>query len=271
MFGKNPNFRTKLQIAVKVQLVGATAFPAFVFLRPDERLTDLLNDNRSFIPIKHVNGLTDIVSKTAIASIIECLADDDDETAENPTAGDVIHLGADDTAFDDLEPDAGMSAEQSDRRQNADGASHSAGAKSDRANYGENAEKSKSHDRDQSGENDRSSDGRGAGENGAGDNRADPGRRRRKRLLPYEILRVSPDATLEAVRQAYKSRIKAVHPDRLGGLALDDEFSRAALIASQRVNRAYQAILKERERASAADTSSTTEDDDAPDKNSATG
>ncbi|MEZ5916981.1 MAG: hypothetical protein R3C40_05365 [Parvularculaceae bacterium] len=52
-------------------------------------------------------------------------------------------------------------------------------------------------------------------------------------------------ATVEEVRRAYKVRIKAVHPDTLSGLELDDDIAKAAILAAQRVNYAYRQIMGE--------------------------
>ena len=62
----------------------------------------------------------------------------------------------------------------------------------------------------------------------------------------YAALRVSPSATTEEIRSAYKARIKAVHPDRLSAFDLDDEIAKAAVLATQKVNYAYQKIMRER-------------------------
>lgn len=62
----------------------------------------------------------------------------------------------------------------------------------------------------------------------------------------YATLRVTPAATNDEIRMAYKARMKAVHPDRLASLDLDEEISKAALLATQKVNYAYQKIMRDR-------------------------
>ncbi|PQA85525.1 J domain-containing protein [Hyphococcus luteus] len=62
----------------------------------------------------------------------------------------------------------------------------------------------------------------------------------------YAALRVAPSASDEEIRSAYKARMKAVHPDRLSSLGLDEEIAKAAVHASQKVNYAYQKIMRER-------------------------
>lgn len=62
----------------------------------------------------------------------------------------------------------------------------------------------------------------------------------------YAMLKVAPDAGADEIRAAYKARIKAVHPDTMASLGLDEEIAKAALLATQKVNYAYQKIMRER-------------------------
>ncbi len=238
MFGKNPNFRTKLQVAVKVRIGDAEPIVGFVFLRPDERLIDLLNDDRSFIPIKYANGETDIISKTCISNMMECIPEEDEEYNEEEHETGVVDLGDEDAYEDDeegVEEDLlrAAAAAEAKKKENAD-ADDKTAKDADR--------------REQKPKDDDTADSSTSSSSSSHEGPKRP-KRRRGRVDPYKILRVSSEASLDEIRSAYKERIKAVHPDRLGGLELDDEFGKAALVASQRVNRAYQAILKERERA----------------------
>ena len=61
---------------------------------------------------------------------------------------------------------------------------------------------------------------------------------------PYLTLRVSKEASVETVRVAYKDRLKSVHPDMLAALDLDPDLKRAAILSTQKVNRAYQTLMK---------------------------
>ena len=70
-----------------------------------------------------------------------------------------------------------------------------------------------------------------------------------KALKPFDVyaaLRIKPSATNEEIRAAYKARMKAVHPDALAALGLDEDFAKAAVLASQKVNYAYNKIMRER-------------------------
>lgn len=67
-----------------------------------------------------------------------------------------------------------------------------------------------------------------------------------KNFDAYAMLRITPSATNEEIRAAYKARIKAVHPDTFASLGLDEEISKAAVLATQKVNYAYQKIMRDR-------------------------
>jgi hypothetical protein len=175
--------RRKVEVAVTMSLAHDELFSGAVFLDADERLIDLLNDDRAFIPVRRVDGATVIVAKSNIVSIVENVVAAD-EAGQNSSSG---STEARDGDSDHEKPE--------------------------------------------------------------------PDRPRRAAFDPYKVLRITPDATIEEVRRAYKARIKAVHPDTLFGLELDDDIQKAAMTAAQRVNFAYNKILKDR-RASA-------EDDDA--------
>jgi hypothetical protein len=62
----------------------------------------------------------------------------------------------------------------------------------------------------------------------------------------YAMLRIKPTATNDEIRAAYKARMKAVHPDTFASLGLDEEIAKAAVLATQKVNFAYQKIMRER-------------------------
>ena len=62
---------------------------------------------------------------------------------------------------------------------------------------------------------------------------------------PYKILGVSPSATDEEVKAAYRALAKKYHPDNYANSPLDD----LATEKMKEVNEAYDAILEERKRA----------------------
>ena len=74
-----------------------------------------------------------------------------------------------------------------------------------------------------------------------------------RKFDPYAMLRVAPDASVDDIRAAYKKRIKAVHPDSVAALGLDDELAQASLKLSQKINYAYRKIMRDRESAPSAE------------------
>ncbi len=57
---------------------------------------------------------------------------------------------------------------------------------------------------------------------------------------PYEILGVSPSATKEALRAAYKARMQEYHPDKVAHLG--DELQELAHRKAQEIQRAYEQL-----------------------------
>lgn len=160
MFDKSSAaFRHVNSADVRLTIAGQPPVAGVVYLAFGQRLSDLLNDQRAFIPVRLETGETMIVAKNQIASIAET------QGVVEPT--------------------------------------------------------------DQ-------------------DNSVPPRPSQRKGFDPYAVLRIPRDADLDAVRAAYKTRIKAVHPDTVAALDLDDDLSRAALLAAQKVNYAYKKIMRER-------------------------
>ena len=70
----------------------------------------------------------------------------------------------------------------------------------------------------------------------------------RKKFDPYAVLKLDHSATVNEIRAAYKSRIKAVHPDTIAALGLDEDLADAALKKTQKLNYAYRKIMRERGR-----------------------
>ena len=206
MFEKNANARPKFETSVRVSMSDGDQFDAYVFLRVDERLIDLLNDPRAFIPVKKKDGATAIIAKTNIVSIIE-------SDWAYPTAQGYEPEFETELEGIEASPEAEMEAEQAaeDDREKAD------------ADAKEEKEKSRKKEKAKK-----------------------PESQPKKKADPYEILKTSKTASLDEIRAAYKARIKIVHPDTLSGLDVDEEILRAAIHETQRVNRAYRAIMRER-------------------------
>ncbi|MEM8935104.1 MAG: J domain-containing protein [Pseudomonadota bacterium] len=156
MFERGANlYRERRAVAVRLLLAGQPAIDAEVYCLGDERLSDLLNDQRAFIPVSTPEGDM-MVSKSHVVSLVELDAAPEPEREEK------------------AEP------EQSTK------------------------------------------------------------------FDPYAILRIDPSASAEEIRAAYRARIKAVHPDAIASIGLDEDFAKAAHRATQRLNYAYQKIVRER-------------------------
>lgn len=63
---------------------------------------------------------------------------------------------------------------------------------------------------------------------------------------PYELLMVEPTVSDAELRAAWMERVKACHPDRLVALNLDPDIISAARRISQRINSAYDTIVRKR-------------------------
>lgn len=256
MFDRSSTFRNKDAIAVRVTLAGGEPFDAFVFVKLEERLSDLLNDPRSFLPIKRADGTVQMVAKTAIASIVELAtligtASSTASGAEEPIlrpAADQPHdvesaRQKDDTAGANQDGFVGGDDEPPAQPQRA-------AAPGDESRYQTRAEQP--HDRTApKGEPPRGEPPREETSSRETSNDAAPPRpaRARKPLDPYQLLRVPRTATLDEIKRAYKQRIKAVHPDTIASLDLDEDIARAVHLTAQRINQAYDRIMKDFQRA----------------------
>lgn len=230
MFDKGGVHRSKNPVEVTISLTDGELFDASVFLRVDERLIDLLNDPRAFIPVKREDGPAVILAKTSIVSIVERVSAAGHQFGEDhPDASDEPH-----EFF--LESPADERSEETSASQRPPSADDIRTRLKDEGDADE-------------------TDGDFAGPIGSGG--PDEGRtgangkaqRPRRAFDPYRTLRVSRNATDAEVRRAYKARIKAVHPDTFSGLEVDDELSRAAILATQKVNTAYNRIMRQRREA----------------------
>lgn len=79
MFNEDmPHVVKKNKLDVKVLLTTGEDFRGSVYLRKHERVIDLMNDDRSFIPISIDDDVIKVVNKTAIAEISVIIAHEDD-------------------------------------------------------------------------------------------------------------------------------------------------------------------------------------------------
>lgn len=217
MFEKTGSARYKKEVKVTVTLTGQKPFAASVFLMIDERLIDLLNDLRAFIPMRKTNGSVAIVAKANIVSIIEAGAEMDEAPIFDPTM-----------ALPEGE-EAARARQEAKEQAEAEAAYKKAEEQFAKARA-KPAEEPKEESKEKP--------------------------RVRRTYDPYEVLRVARDASTAEIRRAYKARMKAVHPDAIAALDLDEDLERAALLTAQKVNHAYQQLMKERKAAAKADAES---------------
>jgi len=211
MFEKSAT-KYKLEEFVEITLNGQKPFEAVVFLSVGDRLIDLLNDPRLFIPVKRMDNTTLIMAKSNIISIVEKdpFSVEDGNNAK--------------TTGQDVTPH--MDHAEQDRFYNSQEGGHAKDGSSEKRQGANSDDSGKTNHQQKAG-----------------------GRRRRKRSQSfdaYAVLKVSPSASLEEIRKVYKNRIKTVHPDTVAALDLDEDLVKAAIQTTQRINYAYHHILKER-------------------------
>lgn len=178
MFDKHGNSRHKNETEVSLTLEGQDPIDVKMFLLVDERITDLLNDSRAFIPVVDKNDKVIVIAKKNIISIAE---KEQKKRQEKP------------------QPDSDNSQDQQEKTKSKQGKSRKAHEDFSKPSFD-----------------------------------------------PYRVLRVEQTASDDEVRRAYKDRIKAVHPDTIAALDLDEDLSRAAVLSAQKVNFAYNLVMKQR-------------------------
>ena len=71
--------KEKLMEEVEVTLTDGTVLRSYFFRNPSERIIDLLNDDRSFLPLADKDGVISFVTKSAIWKIVPV-----DQETEHP-------------------------------------------------------------------------------------------------------------------------------------------------------------------------------------------
>ncbi len=62
---------SKWKIEVRVELEDGARLLGFLFVKPMQRLSDLLNDTRSFLPLQTADGLIVQLAKSTIAKVVQ--------------------------------------------------------------------------------------------------------------------------------------------------------------------------------------------------------
>ncbi|MEM6414295.1 MAG: J domain-containing protein [Pseudomonadota bacterium] len=267
MFDKVAAKQPKREVAVSVALAGGERFDGSVYLKYDERITDLLNDGRAFIPIKQETGDVAIVAKTNILSLQERRVSGSGTEGANGSLASGSNANKIDQNPEQTETKLDDSESEHSRRESSftdfsgKAQNHTTEDKSSSKTYTDDELKEKENQSFKEENIDNTSSNHTSGKTlGDDDDKGadtdnektqkdlEAARRNKKRTDLYRVLRISPGASLEEIRTAYKARMKAIHPDTLIGKDINEEKKQAALQATQLVNRAYRAILSEQER-----------------------
>ena len=69
MYSSSSLVKQKLMAEVEITLTDGSVLSGNFFLNPQERIVDMLNDDRRFLPFSDQSGVVSVVSKAAIHSI----------------------------------------------------------------------------------------------------------------------------------------------------------------------------------------------------------
>ena len=72
MFDRNGMSRERRRVRAIIEREGKDPFEAYLFLGRDERMSDLVNDERDFIPAEALDGRTIIIAKKCLIEITPC-------------------------------------------------------------------------------------------------------------------------------------------------------------------------------------------------------
>lgn len=75
---------TKHKITVEVELEGGSRLTGYMFLKPQGRLTDMMNDERIFLPFETTDGKFFVLKKLACLSVAPIADADDSYEGNNP-------------------------------------------------------------------------------------------------------------------------------------------------------------------------------------------
>jgi DnaJ-domain-containing protein 1 len=75
---------TKQKITVEVEVEGGKTLVGYMFLKPQGRLTDMMNDERIFLPFETTDGKFFVLKKTACISVAPIASEADAYVGNNP-------------------------------------------------------------------------------------------------------------------------------------------------------------------------------------------
>jgi DnaJ-domain-containing protein 1 len=94
MFDNSQTKKTRHKILMRIELDDGVERLMALFVAPNTRVSDTLNDNRMFLPFEAADGTTEIIRKEAIRRIVPM------ETGTRPTRSPYDILGVSETASD---------------------------------------------------------------------------------------------------------------------------------------------------------------------------
>lgn len=98
MFGSSSNqYKPKLKVAVEIELNDGTVMMGSMFLGNTQRLSDLLNDDRAFLPFENSEGMVVSLRKAVIMRVTELAQ----RVPLHPDNSPYAILGITETASDD--------------------------------------------------------------------------------------------------------------------------------------------------------------------------
>lgn len=98
MFGSSSNqYKPKLKVAVEIELNDGTVMMGSMFLGSTQRLSDLLNDDRAFLPFENSDGMVVSLRKAVIMRVTELAQ----RVPLHPDNSPYAILGITETASDD--------------------------------------------------------------------------------------------------------------------------------------------------------------------------
>jgi len=94
MFDSSQTKKTRVKILMRVELDDGVERLMALFVAPNTRVSDTLNDNRQFLPFESADGTTEIIRKESIRRIVPM------ESTTRPSRGPYDILGVSETASD---------------------------------------------------------------------------------------------------------------------------------------------------------------------------
>jgi DnaJ-domain-containing protein 1 len=86
MFGSDERKVYKIKVPVELELDSTVVMKGHMFVSQQQRLSDLMNDERTFLPFEHADGTIDIVHKSMIRRVRPVAVAQTAANSDNPYA-----------------------------------------------------------------------------------------------------------------------------------------------------------------------------------------